>query len=938
MAELRIVSYNCNSVKRAPVQVALSNLMDCCDIVALQELRLSKQELPYLNSINQNFFGSGTSNVDLCDGPINGPAHGGVGFLWSKKLGPHVRVVDYNDKRIIGAAITFSTIEMLILNVYLPYECPDNEPEFESCLGKIHAILEDCTTPYVCIVGDFNADLQKREFGKLLNEFCVENLLTVVDASQLPSTSFTYLSAAHDTTSWLDHVLCNDSTLSAINNLHIRYDLALYDHIPVCFSIDMKPNIAALNGKVQNECIPQKPNVNWAKATSNNIIMYQARCEQLLSAIEVDRDMLRCTDVRCTVHQAGIASLYSSICNSLCAAAGDSIPAKNYNGTAVNVVPGWNDYVEQYYNEAKHYYLCWKLNTNKDRQGPIYEEMKMSRARYRLALRECKLNEETIRNDKLASTLTGKNCKEFWKEIRKRNIAKMSLSSTVNGVTGENNICNEFAKSAKALLNSVKPNEYCLREIGRHMDNISYDKDMEVSANELQNAIKKLKLGKSCGPDKIFAEHIKHTSGPRLSILLSLLFTCMFTHGYMPDSLMETELVPLVKNKNGDLTAISNYRFIALANIFTKLLESVVMEKYQSHFAVSDNQFGFKEEHGTEMCLFSYKEIVNYYASRDATVFVCFLDASKAFDKVNHGILFQKLINVGLPCFVVRLFYQWYSRQSLYVKWGQEISTPFAVCNGVRQGGISSPVFFNVYMDELSTLLNNSGYGCKINGKRCNHLGYADDWSLLASSATAMQNLLRICSKYAQATDIVYNVEKSHCMYIAPKTIRGNLPNFYLDERVLSVVSSEKYLGHIVCDDMNDTKDIRNQIRQFYGRANTLIVKFGKCSFDVKLTLMRAYCTSIYCNSLWFYFLAYQMQRMKIAYNFAIRKLFHLQYRESISMFCVQNKIPTFVEIRRRSLGSIWERLSKSVNSIVRAVSAVKEHSVFHLNVRNILF
>ena len=47
----------------------------------------------------------------------------------------------------------------------------------------------------------------------------------------------------------------------------------------------------------------------------------------------------------------------------------------------------------------------------------------------------------------------------------------------------------------------------------------------------------------------------------------------------------------------------------------------------------------------------------------------------------------------------------------MFVRWGDTISTQFTVANGVKQGGVISPILFNVYMDDLSTALNNSGIG-----------------------------------------------------------------------------------------------------------------------------------------------------------------------------------------------------------------------------------
>ena len=77
--------------------------------------------------------------------------------------------------------------------------------------------------------------------------------------------------------------------------------------------------------------------------------------------------------------------------------------------------------------------------------------------------------------------------------------------------------------------------------------------------------------------------------------------------------------------------------------------------------------------------------------------------------------------------------------------------------HGVKQGGIISPVLLNVYKDDLSTSLNNSGIGGYIGEKTINHLCYADDICLIALSSSAMQQLLNICHTYSTEHSLLYN-------------------------------------------------------------------------------------------------------------------------------------------------------------------------------------
>ena len=81
------------------------------------------------------------------------------------------------------------------------------------------------------------------------------------------------------------------------------------------------------------------------------------------------------------------------------------------------------------------------------------------------------------------------------------------------------------------------------------------------------------------------------------------------------------------------------------------------------------------------------------------------LDASKAFNRVNFRLLFQKLITRNVTIFIVRILAMWYDHQKICIRWSNAISSSFTISNSVKQGGIISPILFNVYKDGLNVLL-----------------------------------------------------------------------------------------------------------------------------------------------------------------------------------------------------------------------------------------
>ena len=115
-------------------------------------------------------------------------------------------------------------------------------------------------------------------------------------------------------------------------------------------------------------------------------------------------------------------------------------------------------------------------------------------------------------------------------------------------------------------------------------------------------------------------------------------------------------------------------------------------------------------------------------------VYSCLIDASKAFDRVHWGKLFSILIEKKMSYIFIRLIFDSYIKEKACVAWGVFRSQYLLYKNGVKQGGVLSPIFFTIYIDKLLVMLRTTGIECHLGSAYCGALSYADDITYLCPS------------------------------------------------------------------------------------------------------------------------------------------------------------------------------------------------------------
>ena len=165
--------------------------------------------------------------------------------------------------------------------------------------------------------------------------------------------------------------------------------------------------------------------------------------------------------------------------------------------------------------------------------------------------------------------------------------------------------------------------------------------------------------------------------------------------------LLISTLIPLVKDKLGDICDSNNYRSIALSSLILKIFDWVIILLYGEKLDLDPLQFGYQSKVSTNMCTWAAVETIEYFTRNGSNVYVCALDMSKAFDRVKHSTLFEKLLSKSLPdIFVILLIYM-YRNQCAKVRWDNNDSNNFSLTNGVKQGAVLSAILYCIYVDDL---------------------------------------------------------------------------------------------------------------------------------------------------------------------------------------------------------------------------------------------
>ena len=212
----------------------------------------------------------------------------------------------------------------------------------------------------------------------------------------------------------------------------------------------------------------------------------------------------------------------------------------------------------------------------------------------------------------------------------------------------------------------------------------------------------------------------------------------MFSHSFAPPDFVISSSIPIPKGARITPTDSENYRSIAINSLLSKALEHIIIDHQGRGILLSHQiiNLALSNNH-----LRYYVQQFNIIIQRELNLYIVLLDASKTFDKVS----FYTLVNV----------YYMYTNQSCYVTWSNNRSETFNISNGIKQGGVISPLLFSNLFLELRTigLVCHVAYVCAF--------GYTYNIALIAPAIYSLEKIIIICENYSLTHCMTFNPSKS---------------------------------------------------------------------------------------------------------------------------------------------------------------------------------
>ena len=797
-----------------------------------------------------------------------GRAKAGLAQLTKKTLQVKKTRVATQGFRVQAQVLSLPSSRVLWLNTYLPPD-PQNIGEYDDSvlrevLAEVEAILANTTYDDVVWGSDVNWDIRRNtHFSRTMASFVERSgLVSLWSEHPVP---YTHVHTDGKSKSTIDHFLLSPRLVPLVAECGVveRGD-NLSRHCPIWVKIQL--GSLPIRPSASRAWVPRKP--CWSKANTEELDNYTSNLECKLHSLKLP-DSVWCADPHCCdeSHCQDRDELVLEMLDCIVKTSHASLPT--YGGRWVGgkkrgqgrPVPKWQEDVEPFRQDSMYWGDVWKRE-GRPSTGWLHDTYLKKKSQYHYAVRRAKAKSDKYKAENLlAAALQGDTALlHEMKMIRKGGGGPADLPDTVAGANGEHEIVDKFRLVYSGLYNSASTEDE-MKILHDKVDKLITAESVQhvarVTGDIVKKAVCSMKPRKSdvsgCyttdallnAPDILFEQ-------------LAVVFRSWITHGKITPSMLACCFLPLLKSSLKDPSNTGSYRAIAGSSLILKVFEKVIILLW-GHLLASDSlQFGFKASTSTTQCTWLVTEVVQHLLRTGTNPIVTVLDCTKAFDLCKFSILFNRILETGVPPIVVRCLMTMYEDQYGWVKWGQTKSEIFSITNGTRQGAILSPTFWAIYCDLMIKELRQLGVGAHIAGMFMGVACYADDVVLIAPCQQAMQLMLDQVEDFAGRYNISFSTDpdpkksKSKCIFVVGKRRGLSKPApLTLCGDQLPWVQSAVHLGHELHESGVMDHDATVKRAQYIDKSVEVRTMFDFAAPAEVLQAIKTYCSDYYGSMLW---------------------------------------------------------------------------------------
>ena len=235
-----------------------------------------------------------------------------------------------------------------------------------------------------------------------------------------------------------------------------------------------------------------------------------------------------------------------------------------------------------------------------------------------------------------------------------------------------------------------------------------------------------------------------------------------------------------------------------MSKLFTAIIRDRLWYWADLNGKLNESQFGFRQGRRTTDALFIMTSAIQVSKKKKTPLYTCFVDFAKAFDSVNHNLLWKKLASMGLSTKMLNILRSMYGKATSTVSANNAHSASFPCRKGVRQGCNLSPLLFSLFINDLETYLTSNRSGSfTLSSLQTHLLLFADDLVLLADSHSGLQDSMNRLSEFCKASELRVNTEKTKVVVFNKKKQE---PQLSLSDTKVEFTKEYKYLGIILAE------------------------------------------------------------------------------------------------------------------------------------------